>query len=156
GLRGTRRDAHAGRHQVDAPVPRRGGRRPAHGQGVLVRRDTHHVPDGLVRRSDRDPGLGGEELLADVSAGGAEAIVTMSAWGRWWCGVVVMAMAFAAAPARASNHLVIIDQVLASWQGSTAVQFVMLRMLAPGEGNLSLGASLVFDDETGSAASRRF
>lgn len=58
--------------------------------------------------------------------------------------------------ALASNHEMILDAVLGSWQGNTGVQFVLLRMTADGQGKLSRGASLIFDDVTGSPASRRF
>jgi hypothetical protein len=54
-----------------------------------------------------------------------------------------------------------IDEVLGSWQGDDTIQFVELRMLAPGQqflsdGGGSRGASdLVFDDASGSADTRR-
>src|SRR5439155_1655582 len=63
--------------------------------------------------------------------------------------------------ARASNHLIAIDEVLGSWQGDDSVQFVQLRMLAPGQQLLSDGggtrgsAVLVFDDASGSPDTRR-
>ena len=63
--------------------------------------------------------------------------------------------------AAASNHLIAIEEVLGSWQGDDAVQFVELRMLAPGQQFLSDGggirgaADLVFDDATGSPDTRR-
>jgi hypothetical protein len=67
-----------------------------------------------------------------------------------------------AAPARAANDLVAIDEVLGSWQGNDAVQFVELRLLAPGQGGLSTagglrgGAVVVIDDAAGSSETRRF
>jgi len=57
--------------------------------------------------------------------------------------------------AGASNHLIFIDEVLGSWQGNDAVQFVELRMRAAGQGALSEGGELVFDDASGTAATRR-
>ena len=51
--------------------------------------------------------------------------------------------------------------MLGSWQGDDTVQFIELRMLAPGQQFLSNGggsrgpSDLVFDDATGSAATRR-
>jgi len=59
------------------------------------------------------------------------------------------------------NHLIAIDEVLGSWQGDDSIQFVELRMLAPGQQFLSDGggargpAVLIFDDATGSADTRR-
>jgi hypothetical protein len=61
----------------------------------------------------------------------------------------------------AAQHLIAIDEVLGSWQGDDTVQFIELRMLAPGQqflsdGGGSRGASdLIFDDASGSAATRR-
>lgn len=69
--------------------------------------------------------------------------------------LVAVAGLLLAAPAAASNVQIVLDQVLGSWQGNTAVQFVELHMLADGQGDLAQGATLVFDDVAGSAASRR-
>src|SRR5262245_1630930 len=65
----------------------------------------------------------------------------------------------AARPAAASNHLIAIDEVLGSWQGNDEVQFISLRMLAPGQQFLSNsggrgGSDLLFDDASGEAATR--
>src|SRR5207249_155094 len=58
-------------------------------------------------------------------------------------------------------HLIALDEVLASCQGDTSLQFVELRLLAPGQTALSNGggvrgaADLVFDDAAGSPAGQR-
>jgi hypothetical protein len=74
----------------------------------------------------------------------------------------LVAVSTLAAPAAAVNHLIAIDEVLGSWQGDDTVQFVELRLLAPGQTSLSDGggsrgaAEIIFDDASGSAATRRF
>jgi hypothetical protein len=66
-----------------------------------------------------------------------------------------------AAPARAVNHLIVIEEVLGSWQGDEAVQFVELRLLAGGQGSLSnaggarAGTGLVFLGANGAADTKR-
>jgi hypothetical protein len=68
----------------------------------------------------------------------------------------------AAVPSAAVNHLIVVDEVLGSWQGNDAVQFIELRLLAPGQGGLSPqpgfrgGAALAFDDAGGSGDTRQF
>jgi hypothetical protein len=75
--------------------------------------------------------------------------------------VVMFVVCVGAQPAAAINHMIKLDEVLASWQGDDTVQFIGLRMLAPGQGALSDGggvrgaADLVFDDATASADGRR-
>src|SRR5262249_26678425 len=59
------------------------------------------------------------------------------------------------------QHLIAIDEVLGSWQGDDTVQFIELRMLAPGQQSLSDGggsrgaSDLLLDDASGSADTRR-
>ena len=78
----------------------------------------------------------------------------------WWSVALLLAVG-GVRPAAATNHLIALDEVLASWQGDDAVQFVELRMLAPGQGALSDGggargaADLIFDDATASTGGRR-
>src|SRR5262249_6209381 len=67
-LRRTWRDAHAGGDQADEAVPRRRLPCPARRQGILARRDPHHVPDRLVRGADRDARLGRAQLRSVVPA----------------------------------------------------------------------------------------
>ncbi|HZP40837.1 MAG TPA: hypothetical protein VFD84_04925 [Candidatus Binatia bacterium] len=57
----------------------------------------------------------------------------------------------------AVNHLIAIDEVLGSFGGDDGVQFVELRMLAPGQRSLAEagGTELVFDDATASPGGRR-
>jgi hypothetical protein len=68
---------------------------------------------------------------------------------------VALLALLAAGPVRASNHLIAIEEVLGSWQGDDGVQFVELHLLAAGQNHLSAGGELVFDDASGSAATRR-
>jgi hypothetical protein len=72
-------------------------------------------------------------------------------------GTALVALALLARPAAATNHLIVIDEVLGSWQGDDRVQFVELRLLAAGQGDLVRGGGtyLVIDDATGSEAGRR-
>jgi hypothetical protein len=63
-------------------------------------------------------------------------------------------------PALAFNHLIVIDEVLGSWQGDDTIQFVELRLLAAGMRSLSSAGGrgtteLVFLDATGSPAGAR-
>jgi hypothetical protein len=66
-----------------------------------------------------------------------------------------------ARPAAANQHLIALDEVLASFQGDTSLQFIELRLLAPGQQSLSNGggvrgaADLVFDDAAGTPEGRR-
>lgn len=56
------------------------------------------------------------------------------------------------APGRAAhavNHLMVIDEILGSWQGDSDVQFIELRMLAAGQDALQLGASIEIFDRDG-------
>jgi hypothetical protein len=80
--------------------------------------------------------------------------------GRWWVAAVLVAALGPAGPARAVNHLIAIDEVLGSWQGDDTIQFVELRLLAPGQRSLSSAGGrgttdLVFFDATGSPAAAR-
>jgi hypothetical protein len=71
---------------------------------------------------------------------------------------VALALCLLGAPhAEAVNHLIAVDEVLGSWRGDDDIQFVELRLLAGGQTGLANGggASLVFDDATGSGAGRR-
>src|SRR3989442_9716393 len=153
-LRRAWRDAHAGRHRVDEAHPGRGLPRPARGPGLLLRRDPHHVPDRLVRRTLRDAGLDRAELHGHVPAQDPEEPLSLRS-------AALALVLLAASPARAVNHLIAIDEVLGSWQGDDSVQFVQLRMLAAGQQFLSDGggtrgpAVLVFDDASGSPDARR-
>lgn len=75
--------------------------------------------------------------------------------GRWLA-LVVCAALLCARPAAAVNHLLVIDEVLGSWQGDDTIQFVELRLLAAGQRSLS-GAGgrgttqLLFLDATGAS-----
>src|SRR5262245_26699649 len=83
----------------------------------------------------------------------------MAARGWWVAGLVWVLMGVS--QATASSHLMAIDEVLGSWQGDDEVQLIELRMLAPGQTQLSEipgsrgSAALVLDDATGTAATRR-
>jgi hypothetical protein len=80
---------------------------------------------------------------------------------RWrlvaWCVIVGIGVC---SPALAFNHLIVVDEVLGSWQGDDTIQFVELRLLAPGQRSLSSAGGrgttdLVFFDATGSPAAAR-
>src|SRR6185369_5524195 len=80
---------------------------------------------------------------------------------RWllaaWCVTVGLGVG---QPAWAVNHLIVVDEVLGSWQGDDSIQFVELRLLAPGQRSLSSAGGrgttdLVFFDATGSPAAAR-
>src|SRR5262245_31829063 len=62
-------------------------------------------------------------------------------------------------PAVATNHLIVIHEVLGSWQGDDTIQFIELRMLETGQTELSGGggtpSDLILDDASGSAETRR-
>lgn len=66
-----------------------------------------------------------------------------------------LVLALVAASAGAQDRIVL-EEVLASWQGDDRVQFVELRMLADGQQAVGNRAELVFDDETASVDGRRF
>jgi hypothetical protein len=51
--------------------------------------------------------------------------------------------------AHAVNHLMVIDEILGSWQGNSEVQFIELRMLAADQNSLQLGASIEIFDKAG-------
>src|SRR5437867_2685468 len=80
---------------------------------------------------------------------------------RVWQAAVVLLVLLRAALVGATNHLIAIDEVLGSWQADDTVQFIELRMLAPGQTQLSDGGGvrgtteLVLDDASGSAATRK-
>src|SRR5215813_10342511 len=81
--------------------------------------------------------------------------------GRLWQAVAVLfVLARATAVLGAANQIAI-DEVLGSWQGDDSVQFIELRMLAPGQIQLSDGGGvrgtteLILDDMTGSATTRK-
>src|SRR5206468_11909964 len=124
----TRRDAHASRDRVDEAHPGRGLPRPARGPALLLRRDTHHVPDRLVRGAVRDAGLDRAELHGHLPAQDPEAPLSVRP-----AALVAVLITLVARPAGAVNHLIAIDEVLGSWQGDDSVQFVQLRMLAAGQ-----------------------
>ena len=74
-----------------------------------------------------------------------------------WCVIVGLGIG---RPAQAVNHLIVIDEVLGSWQGDDTIQFVELRLLAAGQRSLSSAGGrgttdLVFLDATGSPAAAR-
>jgi hypothetical protein len=80
---------------------------------------------------------------------------------RWrlavWC--VIVGLGFGR-PALAVNHLIVIDEVLGSWQGDDSIQFVELKLLAAGQRSLSSSGGrgstdLVFFDATGAPAAAR-
>jgi len=80
---------------------------------------------------------------------------------RWllavWCVIVGLG---SGRPALAVNHLIVVDEVLGSWQGDDTIQFVELRLLAPGQRSLSSAGGrgttdLVFFDATGAPAAAR-
>jgi hypothetical protein len=63
-------------------------------------------------------------------------------------------------PALAVNHLIVVDEILGSWQGDDTIQFVELRLLAAGQRSLSSSGGrgttdIVFFDATGSPAAAR-
>ena len=72
-------------------------------------------------------------------------------------GAALVALVLLARPAAATNHLIVIEEVLGSWQGDDRVQFIELRLLAAGQGDLVRGGGtyLVIDDATGSEGGRR-
>jgi len=73
-----------------------------------------------------------------------------------WCRVIGFVLLVAGVrPALAQNQIAL-DEVLGSWEGDDSVQFVELRLLADGQTQLTAGAALVFDDETGSSDKRKF
>src|SRR5207244_9693790 len=153
-VRRARGDAHADRDRVDEALPGRRLPRPARGPGLLLRRDPHHVPDRLVRRTLRDAGLDRAELHGHLPAQYPEEPLSVRS-------AALALVLLAASPARAVNHLIAIDELLGSWQGDDSVQFVQLRMLAAGQQLFSDGggtrgpAVLVFDDASGSPDTRR-
>jgi hypothetical protein len=59
----------------------------------------------------------------------------------------VVSLAFAR-PAAAINHLMVIDEVLASWQSDPEIQFIELRMLQPGQNQVQ-GAQVEILDRDG-------
>jgi hypothetical protein len=64
--------------------------------------------------------------------------------------LVLVVMAGAAAdPVHAVNHLIVIDEVLGSWQGDNEIQFIELRMLQPDQNQLQLGAGIEIFDQDG-------
>ena len=80
---------------------------------------------------------------------------------RWlvaaWCACVAFGLG---RPALAVNHLIVVEEVLGSWQGDDAIQFIELRLLAAGQRSLSSSGGrgttdLVFLDATGSPAAAR-
>jgi hypothetical protein len=80
---------------------------------------------------------------------------------RWrlavWCVVVGLGVG---SPAAAFNHLIVVDEVLGSWQGDDTLQFVELRLLAPGQRSLSSAGGrgttdLIFFDASGAPAAAR-
>jgi len=79
----------------------------------------------------------------------------------WRVGMSLLLVLAAVHPAAATNHLIEIYEVLGSWQGDDTAQFIELRMLAPGQTQLSnLGGArgtteIVLDDASGSATTRR-
>jgi hypothetical protein len=58
-------------------------------------------------------------------------------------------------PATAQDQTVLAE-VLSSWQGNDAIQFVELELLADGQQGTANAAELVFDDATGADGTRRF
>jgi hypothetical protein len=54
-----------------------------------------------------------------------------------------------------ANTRILLDELLASWQGDDAVQFVELRMLEAGQQDVA-GAELAIDDPSGDPQRRRF
>ncbi len=70
----------------------------------------------------------------------------------WWGVVVGVLFACTAA----AQDRIVIDEVLASWQGDDTVQFIELRLLADGQRALNGRADLAIDDATGTAAGRTF
>ena len=66
--------------------------------------------------------------------------------------VVVVSVAMGAAPAHSQIAL---DEIVGSWQGDDAIQYVELRMLADNQNGLANAAALVFDDASGSEDARR-
>src|SRR5206468_6358806 len=97
--------------------PGRGVPRPAPGRGVLLRRDPHHVPDGLVRGAVRDAGLDRAQLHGHVPAQGPQAPLSVRP-----AALVAVLITLVARPAGAVNHLIAIDEVLGSWQDDDSVQ----------------------------------
>jgi hypothetical protein len=80
----------------------------------------------------------------------------------WWRLVVwcVMVGVGASAPAFAFNHLIVVEEILGSWQGDDDIQFVELRLLAPGQRSLSSAGGrgttdLIFFDATGAPGAAR-
>ncbi len=74
-----------------------------------------------------------------------------------WCVIVGFGLC---SPALAFNHLIVVEEVLGSWQGDDTIQFVELRLLAPGQRSLSSAGGrgttdIVFFDATGSPAAAR-
>jgi len=67
-------------------------------------------------------------------------------WGAW---MLVATVASA-------QEQIVLEEVLGSWQGDEAVQFVELRMLAEGQHRVGNRAELVFDDASASVEGRRF
>lgn len=80
---------------------------------------------------------------------------------RWFLAAWSVVMGFGLArPAAAVNHLIVVDEVLGSWQGDDTIQFVELRLLAAGQRSLSSSGGrgttdLIFFDATGSPAAAR-
>lgn len=64
-------------------------------------------------------------------------------------GAALVLVAVLAAPAQAVNHLIVIDEVLGSWQGDNEVQFIELRMVQPDQNQLQLGAGIEIIDRDG-------
>lgn len=71
--------------------------------------------------------------------------------GHGW-GLLVLGLAAVAS----AQDRIVLEEILASWQGDDRVQFVELRMLADGQQAIGNRGELVFDDETASVDGRRF
>jgi hypothetical protein len=67
----------------------------------------------------------------------------------------VLALLFATRLAAAQDRIVL-GEVLSSWQGNDAIQFVELTIVADGQQNLANMAALAFDDAAAADGTRRF
>jgi hypothetical protein len=67
---------------------------------------------------------------------------------------MLTALVAATGVARAQDRI-ILDEIVGSWQADDEIQYVELRMVAPGQNGLANVAALVFDDASGSDDGRR-
>ena len=71
------------------------------------------------------------------------------------CGMVVAWVLAAFLGVSHAQNQIVLDEVLGSWQGDDAAQYIELRMVADGQSQLANVGALIFDDATASTEGRR-